>query len=201
MPAGRGARATVCSLRARSGRCSISRLSSAASCWSSAAHRATRDELFDALLRQLSDEELDVVVIEDVHWADEATVDLLRFLGRRLRHVAALVIVTFRDDSPTATDPLRLALGELATQRSTRRIGLAPLSADAVKVLADGTGLEADELHRLTGGNPFYVTEVVRAGTSAVPPSARDAVLARVVRLSEECRAVLDVAALIGDAD
>ena len=159
---------------------------------------ATRDELFDALLRQLSAPELDVVVIEDVHWADEATVDLLRFLGRRMRHVAALVIVTFRDDSPTATDPLRLALGELATQRSTRRIGLAPLSQDAVRVLASGTAIEAAELHRLTGGNPFYVTEIVRAGTTAVPPSARDAVLARVARVSAEGRSVLEVAALTG---
>src|SRR5258705_1031380 len=124
---------------------------------------ATREELFDALLRRLLEPELDVVVVEDVHWADEATIDLLRFLGRRLRHAAALLIVTYRDDVLTATDPLRLALGELATQRSTRRVGLAPLSAEAVPVLAGGTGLEADEMHRLTGGKPFYITQVVRA--------------------------------------
>src|SRR5258705_6956893 len=160
--------------------------------------QATREELFDALLRRLLEPELDVVVIEDVHWADEATVDLLRFLGRRLRHATALLIVTYRDDGLTATDPLRLALGELATQRPTRRVGLAPLSAEAVRVLAGGTGLEASDLHRLTGGNPFYITEVVRAGAGAVPPSARDAVLARVARLDNECRAVLDVAALTG---
>ena len=160
---------------------------------------ATRDELFDAVLRQLSEPGmLNVVVIEDVHWADEATVDLLRFLGRRLRNASVLLVVTYRDESLTTTDPLRVALGELASHRSTRRIWLAPLSPDAVRVLASECGLDAGELHRLTAGNPFFVTEVVRAGMGAIPPSARDAVLARVVRLSGESRTVLDVAALIG---
>jgi DNA-binding CsgD family transcriptional regulator/tetratricopeptide (TPR) repeat protein len=161
--------------------------------------RAGREELFGALLRQVSEPGvLNVVVMEDVHWADEATIDLLRFLGRRLRDAAVLLIVTYRDEGSAAGDPLRLALGELARQRSTRRIGLAPLSADAVRVLAAGSGLEAVALYRLTGGNPFYVTEVVQAGMGEVPASARDAVLARVVHLSSESRYVLDVAALTG---
>jgi len=160
---------------------------------------AARDELFSALLRQVNEPgTLNVVVIEDVHWADEATVDLLRFLGRRLRNAAVLLVATYRDDGLTASDPLRVALGELATQRSTRRIGLAPLSADAVRILANGSGLEAAELYRLTSGNPFFVTEVVQAGIGAVPPSARDAVLARAARLGSESRDLLDVAALIG---
>jgi len=160
---------------------------------------ATRDELFDAVLRQLSEPgSLNVVVIEDVHWADEATIDLLRFLGRRLRNASVLLVVTYRDESLTTTDPLRVTLGELASQRSTRRIWLAPLSPEAVRILASECGLDAGELYRLTVGNPFFVTEVVRAGMGAIPPSARDAVLARVVRLSGESRTVLDVAALIG---
>jgi len=160
---------------------------------------AAREELFGALLRQVSEPgSLNVVVVEDVHWADEATVDLLRFLGRRIRDAAVLLIATYRDDSLTATDPLRLALGDLATQRSTRRMGLPPLSPGAVRVLADGSGLEAAALYRLTGGNPFYVTEVVQAGMDDVPESARDAVLARAARLSSESRDLLDVAALIG---
>jgi ATP/maltotriose-dependent transcriptional regulator MalT len=160
---------------------------------------APREELFGALLRQVSEPgTLNVVVVEDVHWADEATVDLLRFLGRRLRDAGALLLVTYRDEGLAAGDPLRLALGDLATQRSTRRIGLAPLSAEAVGVLAGGSGLESAELYRLTGGNPFYVTEVVQAGMGELPPSARDAVLARAGRLRGEARDVLDVAALIG---
>jgi DNA-binding CsgD family transcriptional regulator len=161
--------------------------------------RAAREELFGALLRQVSEPGLlNVVVVEDVHWADEATVDLLRFLGRRIRAAPVLLIVTYRDDGLAVGDPLRLALGELASQRSTRRVDLAPLSPAAVSVLASGSELEPAALHKLTGGNPFYVTEVLRAGIAEVPPSARDAVLARVARLAPECRAVLDAAALTG---
>jgi DNA-binding CsgD family transcriptional regulator/tetratricopeptide (TPR) repeat protein len=160
---------------------------------------AARDALFNALLRQVNQPDtVNVVVLEDVHWADEATVDLLRFLGRRLRSAATLVIATYRDDGAVASDPLQLALGDVATQRSTRRISLQPLSAEAVRILAGDSGLDPTALHRLTGGNPFYVTEVLQAGTDAVPPSARDAVLARVARLGDDARALLDVAALAG---
>ena len=160
---------------------------------------APRDDLFRALLRQISKPaELHVLVMEDVHWADEATVDLLRFLGRRLRDAPVLLIATYRDDGLGPRDPLRVALGDLATQRSTRRIGLAPLTQHAVGLLAADSGLEAAALYRLTGGNPFYVTEVVQSGMGEVPPSARDAVLARAARLSGGARAVLDTAALTG---
>jgi DNA-binding CsgD family transcriptional regulator len=160
---------------------------------------ADREELFRALLRQVgAPGKLDVVVVEDVHWADDATLDLLRYLGRRLRDATVLLIATYRDDALTAGDPLRVALGDLAALRYTRRVGLAPLSPAAVEVLAAGSGLAAVDLHRLTGGNPFYLTEVLRAGNEAVPVSARDAVLARAARLSGDAREVLDVAALTG---
>ena len=109
-----------------------------------------------------------------------------------------LLVVTYRDDSLAAGDPLRVAMGDLASLRSTRRVSLAPLSAAAVRILAGGTDLEVAGLYRLTGGNPFYVTEVVRAGLSVVPASARDAVLARVARIGGDSRHVLEAAALIG---
>ena len=160
---------------------------------------AGREELFRALLWQVSGPGLlNVIVVEDIHWADEATLDLLRYLGRRLRDAAVLLIATYRDDGLAAGDPLRVALGDLASQRCTRRIGLAPLSLDAVRALAGGSGLAAAELYKLTGGNPFYVTEVLRAGMEQVPPSARDAVLARAAPLSADSREVLDAAALTG---
>ena len=160
---------------------------------------APREELFSALLRQVSvPGQLHVLVVEDAHWADEATIDLLRYLGRRIRDTPVLLLVTYRDEGLTATDPLRFALGDLATQRSVRRISLPPLSAAAVAVLATGSGLDPAALHRLTGGNPFYVGQVMQAGMNEVPASARDAVLARAARLGREARAVLDAAALIG---
>jgi len=160
---------------------------------------APREALFGALLRQVSEPgALHVVVVEDIHWADEATIDLLRFLGRRIRDATVLLIVTYRDDGLAAGDPLLLALGDLATQRSVRRVSLAPLSAGAVQVMAGGSERDAAELRELTGGNPFYLSQVIAAGMDELPASARDAVLARAARLGGTARTVLDAAALIG---
>jgi DNA-binding CsgD family transcriptional regulator len=163
------------------------------------ARGASRDDLFRALLRQVSGPgPVNVVVVEDIHWADEATMDLLRFVGRRLRDARVLLVATFRDDDLATDDQLRVALGELARHRTTRRIALAPLSADAVRALAGGSSLEAAALYQLTGGNPFYVTEVLQAGMAQVPASARDAVLARAAGLGADSRQLLEVAALTG---
>ncbi|HEY2690600.1 MAG TPA: AAA family ATPase [Streptosporangiaceae bacterium] len=158
-----------------------------------------RDELFAALLRQVTgDDRLNVIVIEDIHWADEATLDLMRFLTRRIRAASVLVIATFRDDWLAPSSPLRLALGDLAARRWTRRLELPPLSVEAVQAMAAGTDLDAGQLYQLTGGNPFYVTEVLEAGTHGVPLSARDATLSRTGRLSDAARQVLETAALMG---
>ena len=160
---------------------------------------AAREQLFAALLRGLGEPgALTVLVVEDAHWADESTLDLLRFLGTRIRNVPALLVVTYRDDGLSSADPLRIVIGELAALRSTRRVGLSPLSLDAVAVLAAGSGLEPAELHRLTGGNPFFVAEIVNAGCLDIPPSARDAVLARVARLPDQTRRAVEAAALVG---
>ncbi len=103
---------------------------------------AGREELFGALLRQVSEPgTLDVVVIEDVHWADEATIDLLRFLGRRLKAAPALLIASYRDDGLAADHRLRIALGDLAALRSTSRVRLAPLSAAGVRRCPRPAGL------------------------------------------------------------
>lgn len=160
---------------------------------------AERDELFELVLAALDDPgSRTVLVIEDVHWADEATLDLLGFLGRRVRDLPALLLVTYRDDALPPDHPLRLVLGDLAGQRSTRRVTVSPLTEEAVRVLAAGSDLEPGQLHRLTGGNPFFVTEVVQAAVGDVPPSARDAVLARLARVSASARRAVEAAALIG---
>jgi predicted ATPase len=98
---------------------------------------AHRDQLFAAFLAEIhSPGALTVVVIEDVHWADEATIDLLSFVGRRLGRMSALLLATYRDDEVGDDHPLRVVLGNLATQRATRRMRLPPLSAEAVRALA-----------------------------------------------------------------
>jgi DNA-binding CsgD family transcriptional regulator len=160
---------------------------------------AKRDQLYGALLRQLSDlRPLTVIALDDVHWADEATLDLLSYLGRRIQHLGVLLLVTYRDDALVTNDPLRLTFGALASQRATRRLSLPTLSMSGVATLAHGSGIDPTELHRLTAGNPFFVTEVLQAGRHAVPVSIRDAVLARTKTLSAPAGDALEVAALIG---
>jgi DNA-binding CsgD family transcriptional regulator len=140
-----------------------------------------------------------LVVVEDVHSADGATLDVLRFLARRLRTVPALLVATYRDDAIAADHPLRMLMGDVAAFPTVRRLPLAPLSPGAVAILARGSGLDPDELFRRTGGNPFFVTEIVAAGTLSIPETARDAVLARAARLSGPARVLLDVVAVVGD--
>src|SRR4051812_10649924 len=158
-----------------------------------------RDTVFDALLGWLGDaEDLVVLVVEDVQWADDATLDLLRFLGRRVRDLPVLLLVTFRDDALAPTHPLRVVLGELAGQRFTRRIDLPPLTPAGVRHLAEGTSYSPQALYELTGGNPFFVVEVLSDDGTEVPVSARDAVLARTARLGACARLALEAASLDG---
>ncbi|MBZ5741196.1 ATP-binding protein [Nocardioides mangrovi] len=159
-----------------------------------------RDDLFARVLADLRAATADglvVVSVEDVHWADEATLDLLRYLARRIGHDALLVIATYRDEALAPGEPLRVALGDLVTQRTTRRLDLPSLTADAVRRLAVDAGVDPDRLHRLTGGNPFLVTEVLQAGAD-VPASVRDVVLARLAALDPAAREALEVAAVLG---
>ena len=158
-----------------------------------------RDELFDLALATLADaERLVVVVVEDVHWADEATLDLLRFLWPRLRDLRVILIVSLRDDAVSNDHQLQLMLGDAASFRGTRRMNLPVLSRDAVAQLAAGSPYPVHALYALTGGNPFFVTEVLASEGSELPPSARDAVLARAARLAPAARTALDIAAVIG---
>ena len=163
------------------------------------ANAAPGKQVFNALLAALNaGDQPTVLVFEDVHWADEATLDLLRFLGRRVATVRALLVATYRDDEVGPAHSLRVVFGDLATFPAVRRLQLTPLSRAAVRELAQNTDLDPEELYRQTGGNPFFVTEVVAAGTREVPPSVRDAVLARAARLPAHGRAALEAAAVIG---
>jgi DNA-binding CsgD family transcriptional regulator len=123
---------------------------------------------------------------------------LFRFLARRIGDVRVLHLVTYRDDEIGGDHPLRLLLGDLATASAVHRMHLQPLSEEASHHLVGGSGRNATELHRLTGGNPFFLTEVLATNEAAVPATVGDAVLARAARLSPEARSVLDVAAVIG---
>ena len=139
-----------------------------------------------------------LAVIEDAHWADGATLDLLRFLGRRIGSVPALLVITYRDTEVGPQHPLRIVLGDLATSGTCRRLLVPPLSEPTVRALAAGSPIDASELYRITGGNAFYVTEVLASGTMGIPPTVRDAVLTHVARLTPAGRAALETAGVIG---
>ena len=159
--------------------------------------QAPRQQLFDALVDRLRAQRgLGVLVFEDVHWADDATLDLVRHLARRVQRLPVLILVTFRDDHPVPG--LQLALGELVRQRTVRRITLPTLSADAVRVLVSGHDLDAAEVYRLTGGNPYFVAELLSTGHDGLARTARDAVLAKVGTLSDAARTAIETAALLG---
>ncbi len=158
---------------------------------------APRSGIFFSLLDELqSQPKPAIVVIEDVHWADEATLDLLKFLGRRIHRTAAMLIITYRDDEVGASHPLRFILGDLP-HRAVNRLRLLPLSEAAVEELARRAGQRADRLYAVTGGNPFFVTEVLASPGQGVPVTIRDAVLARAARLSPTARAVLELVSII----
>ena len=165
-----------------------------------------RDRLFAAFLAEIGTIPAStgpagtatIAVMEDVHWADEATIDLLSYLGRRLSRSPALVVATYRDHEIPDDHPFRLVLGDLATQRGTRRMQLSPLTVDAVRALAGPRDVDAAELHRVTGGNPFYVIEVLGAGWPSVPPTVRDAVAARLARAGAATRQAIEAAAVLG---
>lgn len=137
------------------------------------------------------------LVVEDLHWADQATLDVLRVLGRRIDATPSLVLATYRDDEIEAAHPLRIVLGELASARAVSRQAVPRLSLDAVCALAETYGGNGEAIHRLTLGNAFFVTEVLEAGGDALPPTVRDAVLARVAGLDPPARRLLDVVALV----
>ncbi|MDQ2766186.1 MAG: hypothetical protein M3Y30_03415, partial [Gemmatimonadota bacterium] len=157
---------------------------------------AAREVLFGVMLDELRGEPAPtVVIVEDVHWADEATLDLLQFLGRRIHLTSALLVVSYRDNEIGPTHQLRGLTGSLPPTH-VHRLELKPLSMLAVNTLARDTGRSAQRLYDITGGNPFFVTEVLAAEHDVVPTTVRDAVLARVAGLSESARAVVELAAV-----
>ena len=148
--------------------------------------------MFAAFLTELQSK-ASLVVIEDAHWADEATLDLLKFLGRRVQRTCTLLIVTYRDDELGPQHPLRIVLGDLITSSAARRMSLSPLSKEGVHKMIGVRALDPAALHDLTGGNPFFVTEILASETGDVPTTIRDAVLARANRLSPSAGAVLQL--------
>jgi DNA-binding CsgD family transcriptional regulator/tetratricopeptide (TPR) repeat protein len=160
--------------------------------------RPSRGPLFAAVRGALG-ERPTLFVVEDAHWADDTTLDLVRYLGRRMDDLPLLVVVTYRDDEVGPGHPLTAVLGDLATAAVVARMLVPLLTQGAVAELARRAGGDFDpvELYERTCGNPFFVTEVLAAGTTRLPPSVVDAVHARAARLTPAAREVLAAASVV----
>ncbi|GLQ55103.1 LuxR family transcriptional regulator [Devosia nitrariae] len=161
---------------------------------------AAPERLFPTLLNALQHVRgTTVLVFEDVHWADNATLDLVRYLGRRVSLLRAMLVLSLRSDEIDADHPLTQVIGDLPSS-SVTRVTLEPLSADAVATLAEQSGQLADGLYRITAGNPFFVTELLSSSDIApgrIPSSVRDAVWARLSRLTPGERELLEIMSIM----
>ncbi len=157
---------------------------------------AGRPAIYAGVLEVLKNDRA-VLVIEDVHWADEATLGLVRYLGRRIGPTGSILIVTYRSEEVDLTPPLRLVIADLGP--AALRIDLPALSLEGVNAMTRGLDLDPAQVHAATLGNPFFVDEVVRHPELRVPPTVQNAVLANAAQLSEEARELLYMVALSPD--
>jgi DNA-binding CsgD family transcriptional regulator/tetratricopeptide (TPR) repeat protein/energy-coupling factor transporter ATP-binding protein EcfA2 len=149
------------------------------------------EQVFGGVVDELSGPAPTVLIVEDLHWADDATIDVLRYLVRRLDALPAVLVVSLRDDTTGHSDRLTRLLAATAAAGGPR-LDLRPLSADAVTALAAPAGRAGDDLVQLTGGNPFYVTEVLAGPPGSVPTTVAATVLARLQGLGADARRGLE---------
>lgn len=147
-------------------------------------------EVARALQQELTETSC-IVVLDDLQWADEATIDLLRVLSRRIGSTSSLVVGTHRDDEVGLDHPLRTLFGDVARAPDAAALHLTPLSREAVATLVGDRELDVDEVVALTAGNPFFVNEVLASAGERLPRSVRDAVLARTIGLTPAAHDVL----------
>ena len=153
-----------------------------------------RGALFAVVARSLLERAPVVWMIDDVHWADGPTVDLIRFLTRRIEQTSSLLVLSFRTDDLGPTHPFVATLGELVRAQRSHRFDLSPLSLDAVTQLAGDA--DAQRIHAVTGGNAFFVSEVIARRGVEIPSSVREAVVGRVAQLTQGERAVVELVSI-----
>ncbi len=157
--------------------------------------QSPRETVFGKFLEELQAKSLpNIVVIEDVHLADESTLDLIKYLGRRAARINSLLIITYRNDEIGSNHPLRSVLGDIPS-RNIVRLELPPLTEKTVNHIAATSGIT--NLFEITGGNPFLLNELLSNKDGAVPSSVRDSISARISGLSEGARNLVELVSVI----
>lgn len=160
------------------------------------------------VLERLAGEQPVVLVVEDLHWADRSTRQLLSYLCHNLGAAAVLVVATYRTEHLSSGDPLRALLVELDHSGIVQRTELTPLTGEELRTLLGGvlgvspSAAVCDEIAARSDGNPFFAEELLdamrRGDAAGLPPTLRDLLLHRVELLDPVARDVLAVAAVVG---
>lgn len=154
-------------------------------------------EVGHALLAELSPPQAPaLVVVEDAHWADTSTVDVLTYLIRRCAGLRAAIVVTYRDDDLDEDGPWRRALGVLSGPQ-IRRLSLHGLSERAISSVLVDSPLVARDVLRATGGNPLLVSEVASAGVNKPTATIQDVALGRLARLPASARRLVEAVSVV----
>ena len=141
-----------------------------------------------------------VLVVDDLHWADQGTVDLLRFLLRRVGSTRTLLVGTVRDDELDVSHPMRALLGDVARSPHAITMRLQPLSVAAIATMIDDRPVDPRRIEQLTGGNPFFVGEMLAHSGDDLPTSVRDAILSRTTQLDADAWDLLHLLACAPEA-
>ncbi len=156
-----------------------------------------RSELFAGFFRELSNQkEKTIIVFEDIHWADEATLDFIKFFARRISQLRCLFILTYREDEIHTRHPLKNVLGQLPPDSFTR-LKLTPLSRPAVEKMAEERGYNGEDVYSISGGNPFYVNEILASYSVGVPDNIKDSILSVYNRQDEKTKYVWEILSIL----
>lgn len=165
--------------------------------WAGSENLADRAGLFSRVFHELCGQrKRSLIVFEDVHWADEATLDFIKFLARRITHTHCLFILTYRDDEVYGYPQLRNLLGQLPPDSFTR-MQLTPLSREAVEKMAEQKGYSGEDVYSISGGNPFYVNEILASYSTGVPDNVKDSILSVYNRMGERTKQVWQILSVL----
>lgn len=168
--------------------------------WQNSQDISDKARLFARFLHEIKiQNEASIIVFEDIHWADEATLDFIKFLARRITQLQCLFILTYRDDEMHAHHSLRNLLGQLPPDSFTR-LRLTPLSKETVIKMAEEKGFNGEEVYSVAGGNPFYVNEILASYSLGIPDSIKDAILSSYNHKEERTRRIWDLLSVVPDS-